>query len=464
MKPALIAHCRAGFEAEAAADLVEVAAAAGTSLDIDTAQGQAFVVAHPSYWDAARWARCLDTTPPVFVRSLFVGSGPHQLFDPATAKGRPDRVALLLPHIETLREMRTGTSLATPPADLFVETPDTNDGKELTGLCRAIAEPLADALRERGWLAGENRELGFAAPAQPQASRLHVLFADGAHAYVGTSATTWGSAWPMGIPRLKMPHGAPSRSAMKLAEAFLVFLGDRADTLLRPAMHAVDLGAAPGGWTWQLAHRGLKVVAVDNGPLKGEVAEDPLVTHLRTDGLSYHPRRPVDWLVCDIADQPARIASLIARWMAHGDARRAIFNLKLPMKKRWDEVQRCRDIIDETLGRAGVRYTLALRQLYHDREEITGYCTIDHSLLKPPGGPKPSAGKSPSRSTKPAHSRKPAHFPKPGSASKSPNSRKSRGSAKSPGATKSTGTAKSPSRGNKPRSRGNRQSGTMPRR
>ena len=116
----------------------------------------------------------------------------------------------------------------------------------------------------------------------------------------------------------------------------------------------------------------MRVTAVDNGPLKGDVAQDPLVTHLRVDGLSYLPRRPVDWMVCDIVEQPSRIAALVARWIAEGHARRSIFNLKLPMKKRYDEVLRCRAIIDETLSRTRVRHRLQLRQLYHDREEVTG--------------------------------------------------------------------------------------------
>jgi 23S rRNA (cytidine2498-2'-O)-methyltransferase len=138
-------------------------------------------------------------------------------------------------------------------------------------------------------------------------------------------------------------------------------------------MRAIDLGAAPGGWTWQLAQRGLRVTAVDNGLLKGEVAHDPLVTHLRADGLTYVPRRPVDWLVCDIAEQPSRVAGLVARWIGEGYATRAIFNLKLPMKKRFDEVRRCEAIMRESLARARVRHTLVLRQLYHDREEVTGF-------------------------------------------------------------------------------------------
>ena len=68
-----------------------------------------------------------------------------------------------------------------------------------------------------------------------------------------------------------------------------------------------------------------------------------------------------------------RIAELVARWIADGAARRAIFNLKLPMKKRYDEVIRCRARIREMTDRAGVNVDLRFRHLYHDREEVTGY-------------------------------------------------------------------------------------------
>jgi 23S rRNA (cytidine2498-2'-O)-methyltransferase len=204
------------------------------------------------------------------------------------------------------------------------------------------------------------------------APALHVFFVDGANVYVGASALPWGSRWTMGIPRLHMPRGAPSRSTLKLAEAIQTFLGEEAGELLQAGMKAVDLGAAPGGWTWQLVQRGLRVIAVDNGPLKGDVAQDGRVTHLRVDGLTYLPRRPVDWMVCDIVEQPSRIAALVARWIAEGHARGTIFNLKLPMKRRYDEVLRCRGIITETLARTRLRHRLTLRQLYHDREEVSG--------------------------------------------------------------------------------------------
>jgi 23S rRNA (cytidine2498-2'-O)-methyltransferase len=371
MNPLLVAHCRAGFEPEAAADLSRLAADAGTAVELDAPAGRGFVVGRPAGFNPPRWTKVLAAAAPIFVRSLVLGSGPHALFDVEAAKGRPDRVVPLVALIDELlgNLPLRGATPARMFAELRLETPDTNDGKELSGLCRALAAPLAAALAGRGALARG----GDAAVAAP-GPRLHVLFADGAHVYVGVSMPPWGSPWPMGIPRMRMPHEAPSRSTQKLAEAFVVFLGERAPEMLRAGMKAVDLGAAPGGWSWQLAHRGLFVTAVDNGPLKGDVAQDSLVTHARVDGLTYRPRRPVDWMVCDIAEQPARIAALVGRWIAEGDARRTIFNLKLPMKKRYDEVRRCEAIIDEAIARRGVRHTLVLRQLYHDRAEVTGYC------------------------------------------------------------------------------------------
>jgi 23S rRNA (cytidine2498-2'-O)-methyltransferase len=76
----------------------------------------------------------------------------------------------------------------------------------------------------------------------------------------------------------------------------------------------------------------------------------------------------VDWLVCDVVDKPLRIAELVGRWIAEGHARRAIFNLKLPMKKRWDETRLCLDLFQEQAGKPLV---VRAKQLYHDREEIT---------------------------------------------------------------------------------------------
>jgi 23S rRNA (cytidine2498-2'-O)-methyltransferase len=385
---ALIAHCRAGFEPEAAADLVRLAAHVDEETAVDAPVARGFVVAPLRAFDAPRWLHALERSPPIFARSLFVGTGPHRLLDTAATRGRPDRIAPLIAQItrfcaeSPLSDLMSCARQSHGYTALRLETPDTNDGKELSGLARALAARLADGLRAAGVMAAANDSV-----AATQATNLHVLLPDGAQAYVGASVAPWASPWPMGIPRLRMPGGAPSRSTLKLAEAFVTFLGDRESGLLRPGMRAIDLGAAPGGWTWQLAHRGVRVTAVDNGPLKGAIRDDPLVTHLRADGLSYLPKRPVDWMVCDIVEQPSRIAALVARWIGEGHARNAIFNLKLPMKKRYDEVRRCEAIIRVAIAGARVKHTLALRQLYHDREEVTG-CVVRSAEAAAPSTPR----------------------------------------------------------------------------
>lgn len=345
----VIAHCRPGFEPECAADLGRIAKLAGARIQCTSSPGAAYVTAAIGDLDAKRWQSATARSRAWFARSIFAGDGPHDL---------PDRDRIT-PLVALARDHDP------PFAALWLETPDTNEGKQRSGLCGRLAPPVEAAAAEAGiFVPGDHRGL-----------RLHVLFVDATHVFVGTSVAATGSPWPMGIPRLSMPRAAPSRSTLKLAEAIITFLSQEdCMRVLRPGLRAVDLGAAPGGWTWQLVQRGLSVTAIDNGPLKGELADDPRVEHLRVDGLTWRPRRPVDWMVCDIVLQPSRIAALVAEWLGNGHCRRSIFNLKLPMKKRYAEVERCETIIREALEARRLRHTLAFKHLYHDREEITGYC------------------------------------------------------------------------------------------
>jgi 23S rRNA (cytidine2498-2'-O)-methyltransferase len=242
--------------------------------------------------------------------------------------------------------------------ELRVEMPDTNDGKSLATLTKPLGPHLARALAKAGVRIDD----------ASAAERLHVFFVGGRACYVGVSTVANSSPWPMGIPRLRMPSGAPSRSTLKLAEAFLEFLPSRT---FEPGTAAVDLGASPGGWTWQLVHRGFMVTAVDNGAMDRALMDSGQVKHRRDDGFHYTPPDPVQLMVCDMVESPSRIARLAARWVAEGWCRETVFNLKLPMKKRFEEVERCRALIDEALGGGG--YFLRMKQLFHDREEVTAY-------------------------------------------------------------------------------------------
>jgi 23S rRNA (cytidine2498-2'-O)-methyltransferase len=77
--------------------------------------------------------------------------------------------------------------------------------------------------------------------------------------------------------RIYAPGERPlNRAERKLREALQVF-----GLTVAPGMRALDLGAAPGGWTKVLAEEGAEVLAVDPAELDPEVAALPNVTHFR---------------------------------------------------------------------------------------------------------------------------------------------------------------------------------------
>ncbi|TXK60551.1 23S rRNA (cytidine(2498)-2'-O)-methyltransferase RlmM [Alkalisalibacterium limincola] len=342
----LLCFCRAGFEPDLAAELGERAAAAGHHGYARTERGSAYVE-----WLGTPDPRALDRALPC--RDLVFARTKLRLLAELPGIDPGDRIAALLP---VLARGRWG--------ELWVEHPDADATRPLSGLARAFANALRPALRKAGHLS---------ATTDPRLPRLHVVLLAGDHLLVAEADPTDASPWPLGIPRLRVPAQAPSRSAAKLEEALLTLLDeDERDRWLQPGMRAADLGAAPGGWSWILARRQLRVQAIDNGPMADAAMDTGLIEHLRADGFRWHPSQPIDWMVCDMVEQPIRVASRMAEWFAHGWCRHSIFNLKLPMKKRWQETRRCLDHFGESAGPLKV---LRARQLYHDREEITVFAS-----------------------------------------------------------------------------------------
>ena len=116
-----------------------------------------------------------------------------------------------------------------------------------------------------------------------------------------------------GTPRfVEDREGPPSRAYLKLWEA-LTRLGRHPV----PGETCLDLGAAPGGWTWVLAQLGAAVTAVDKSPLDPAISAMPNVTTLEESAFALEPR-PVDWLFSDIICYPERLLGLVERWIAAG--------------------------------------------------------------------------------------------------------------------------------------------------
>lgn len=342
----LLCYCRAGFEPELAGELSERAAEAGFAGYARTERDSGHVVY--ACEDADGLSRALPWASLIFARQKLRLLADLRGLDPR------DRIAPMLAALQG--RARFGT--------LVMEHPDSDAAKPLAGLARSLGNALRPALRKAGLLSAQD---------DARLPRLHVCFVAGDHALLAASDPADSAPWPLGIPRLRMHADAPSRSALKLEEALLVLLdeGERR-RLLRDGMRAADLGAAPGGWTWVLARHGLRVQSIDNGPLRQHVLDTGLVEHLRADGFSWQPAQALDWMVCDMVEQPRRVAERMATWLREGWCRHAIFNLKLPMKKRWQETRLCLDLF---AAQAGEPLAIRAKQLYHDREEITVFTT-----------------------------------------------------------------------------------------
>jgi len=340
-------HCRIGFEKECAAEITEKASQMEIYGYSKVQDSSAFVLFFTyESDDALKLIQNLQFQNLVFVRQWFICNG---LQDD-------------LPVNDRLTPLMVAAHLMPPVKNLVVETPDTNTGKELLVLGNKFSVPFQKTLEK-------DRLISLASH-----WRMHLVFISTQQAFLGISPANNSSPWAMGIPRLRLPKAAPSRATLKLEEAWHHFIpAEKWDEYLAPGMHAVDLGAAPGGWTWQLVQRSIYVQAIDNGPMDAELMDSGLVTHIKADGFIFEPKRPVDWLVCDIVDKPARTSSLISKWFLQGYCRYAVFNLKLPMKQRYLEVNLCRDRILSTLKTKNIHVELNFKQLFHDREEVTGF-------------------------------------------------------------------------------------------
>jgi 23S rRNA (cytidine2498-2'-O)-methyltransferase len=116
--------------------------------------------------------------------------------------------------------------------------------------------------------------------------------------------------------------GPPSRAYLKLWEACT-----RLGAWPRPGQTCLDLGGAPGGWTWAIARLGANVVAIDKAELDPAVTAMPGVTQRRTSAFTLAPE-PVDWLFSDIVAYPARLLALVRHWIDAGAPGRIICTLK----------------------------------------------------------------------------------------------------------------------------------------
>jgi 23S rRNA (cytidine2498-2'-O)-methyltransferase len=159
---------------------------------------------------------------------------------------------------------------------------------------------------------------------------------------------------------------APCRSYYKIEEAWR-FSG----ICPTKGCLCIDLGAAPGGWTWAALQRGARVTAVDSADLAGPVADHPNCTHSRDNGYEFMPDKTVDWMFCDMIVRPMAALGLLDRWLSAGACRHFVMNVKF----RGLGIGGILTRIDELASQHAVK-NLSVRHLFFDRSEITLIGTV----------------------------------------------------------------------------------------
>ena len=151
----------------------------------------------------------------------------------------------------------------------------------------------------------------------------------------------------------------PNRAYLKLWEA-LCLLG----RYPQPGDFALDLGAAPGGWSYVLHTCGARVWAIDKAPLDQKIVRLPGIRPYQQSAFALKPENfeQLDWLVGDIACYPGRLYHWLQPWLNGSQVRQFVLTLKLQGDTDFEMIRLFQQI-------PGSR----VLQLSHNKHEVTWF-------------------------------------------------------------------------------------------
>jgi len=172
------------------------------------------------------------------------------------------------------------------------------------------------------------------------------------------------SSWSGGAVHYGKDIGVLSRAAHKLEEACEVF-----DLDLKGLAEALDLGAAPGGFTSFLLGKGLCVTAVDTGELAPLLLQNPRLSFLKENASNIRPQEAsFDLITCDISRDALRTVDMITD-LAYclRPAGKLLLTVKFMGREPLPLIRQCRKRLGDVF-----RFVRG-RHLWHNREEATLY-------------------------------------------------------------------------------------------
>lgn len=200
-------------------------------------------------------------------------------------------------------------------------------------------------------------------PVVREADQIVSVFVTGEAIYLGVSRPEENiSDWSGGAIRFRKEEGQISRAKFKLLEAEYAFGLD-----FSQYRAAIDLGAAPGGWTSLLLERGLQVTAIDPGALHPSLLRHPKLKYLRRNAANVQLEpNDYDLLVCDMSWNPKQTGKLLKELIdALQVGGTVILTVKLMHKKPFQTVK---EVVKELEPELSLQRA---KQLFHNREELT---------------------------------------------------------------------------------------------
>lgn len=243
-----------------------------------------------------------------------------------------------------------------------LRTPDLfeSDSQKTEALSRAIA------LIEKAGLS-EKLDRDIDRKAERNELLLHLIAVEPGEIWLGLSnATETDDRFSHGNPNVALPEAAPSRAYLKIEEAIRLFELD-----FKSGETVVEVGSAPGGASFAMLERGLRVFGIDPGEMHESIRKHASFKHLKTPVSQVDEKslpEMAHWLVLDmnVAPQAAlsAITPLVLRYRA------TLKGLVLTLKLNESEFVRDIESFKTKISTLGFKQTIRTRQLPSNRQEF----------------------------------------------------------------------------------------------
>lgn len=180
-------------------------------------------------------------------------------------------------------------------------------------------------------------------------------------------STNWQPQLPLDTWNFLNTEAAPSRACLKILEIFSrIQLSNPNFYNSLKGKKCLELGSAPGGWTWVLQQIFDEVIAIDKGQMDPQILLSKNVRWIKKDAFAQDLQKitgTCDWFFSDLICYPKDLLKLVNQWKENNWAKNFICTLKFQGNTDFD-------IIDQFLKKFPGSNAVHLQ---NNKHEITWY-------------------------------------------------------------------------------------------